>query len=140
MLDRTNSLYAFLGPSSSAPSGGPAWSTGRTLRPTRRSANPPRWPAWPAGRTFRPTRGTFEPTTTGWFFFIERLCRFLIGRRLLVLLLRAALRAEVNGFIGKLLATVRTEQLGGFIGKLRAALRAEVGSFIGELRAALRAR
>jgi hypothetical protein len=77
---------------------------------------------------------------TGWFFFfIGRLCRFLVGRRLLLLLLRSALRAEVNGLIGKLLATVRTE-LGGFSGELRAALRAEVRSFIGELRAALRAR
>jgi hypothetical protein len=80
--------------------------------------------------------------TTGWFsfwFFFGRLCMFLVGRRLLVLLLRAALRAEVNGFIGKLLAAVRTE-IGGFIGKLRAALWAEVSSFIGELRAAVRAR
>jgi len=65
--------------------------------------------------------------------------RFLVGRRLLALLLRSALWAEVNGFIGEFLATVSTE-LGGFIGELRAALRAEAGSFIGELRAALRAR
>jgi hypothetical protein len=75
------------------------------------------------------------------FFFIgRRLCRFLDSRRLLVLLLlRSALRAEVDGFIGKLLAAVRTE-LGGFLGQLRTALRAEVGSFIGQLRAAVRAR
>jgi len=73
------------------------------------------------------------------FFIGRRLCRFLVGRRRLVLLLRSALRAEANGFIGKLLATVRTE-LGGFLGELRAAFGAEVGSFIGKLLATVRAR
>jgi len=66
------------------------------------------------------------------------LCRFLVGHRLLVLLLRSALGAEVDGFIRKLLAAVRTE-LGGLLGKLLAAFGAE-GSFIGDLRAAVRAR
>ena len=64
------------------------------------------------------------------------MCRFLVG---LVLLLRSTLRAEVDGFIGKLLATVRTE-LGGFFGEFCAALRAEVGGFIVDLRAAARAK
>ena len=67
------------------------------------------------------------------------MCRFLVGRRLLTLLLRSALWAEVGGFIGKLLATVRTE-LRGFFGELLAAFGAEVGGFIGELLAAVRAR
>jgi len=79
--------------------------------------------------------------TGGFFiwFFIGRLYRFLVCRRLLALLLRSALRAEVGGFIGNLLATVRTE-LGGFLGELGAAFGTEVGSFIGYLRAAVRAR
>ena len=132
------SLYAFLCPSSSAPTRWPAWSTGRPLRPTRRSADLPRWPAWSAGGAFNPTRWTFG-TTSAWWFFIGRLCRFLVGLRLLDLLLCSALRTEVSGFIGKLLATVRTE-LGGFLGEFCAALRAEVSSFIENLRATVRAR
>jgi hypothetical protein len=134
-------LYAFLGPSSSAPSRWPARSTGRTRRTTRRSANVPGWTAWPAGGTFDITRRTFGSTTAtrGRSFFIGRLCRFLVCRRLLLdVLLRSALGAEVGSFIGKLLAAVRTE-LGGLLGELRAALRAEVGSFIGELGATVRA-
>jgi hypothetical protein len=69
------------------------------------------------------------------------LCLFLVGRRRLLLdrLLRSALRAEVDLFIGKLLTAVRTE-LDGLLEELRAALRAEVGLFIGKLRIAVRAR
>jgi hypothetical protein len=67
------------------------------------------------------------------------LCRFLVDRLLLVVLLGSALGAEVGGFIGELLATVRTE-LGGFFGELLAASGAEVGGSIGELLAAVRAR
>jgi len=69
------------------------------------------------------------------------LCRFLVGRHLvlLALLLRSTLGAEVDLFIGKLLAAVRTE-LDGLLGNLRAALGAEVGLFIGKLRTAVRAR
>jgi len=68
------------------------------------------------------------------------LCRFLVGRLLLLdLLLRSALRAEVDLFLGKLLTAVRTE-LGGFLEEFRATPWAEVGIFVGELRAALRAR
>ena len=74
-----------------------------------------------------------------WFFIERRLCRFLVGRRLLALLLRSALRAEVGGGVGKLLATVRTG-LGDLLGKLNAALGAEVSGFTGQLRAAVRAR
>src|SRR5215210_7133933 len=47
-----SSLYAFLGPSCSAPSRWPAWSTGRTTRRTRRPANTPGRPTWPAGGAF----------------------------------------------------------------------------------------
>jgi hypothetical protein len=47
------------------------------------------------------------------------------------MLLGSALGAEVDLFIGKLLAAVRTELDGGLLGNLRAALGAEVGSFIG---------
>jgi hypothetical protein len=69
---------------------------------------------------------------------------FLVGRRrrlllLLDLLLSSALRAEVDRFIGKLFAAVRTGFV-GFFGQLRAALRAEVGCFVGKLRTAVRAR
>jgi len=68
------------------------------------------------------------------------LCLFLVGRLLLLdLLLRSALRAEVDLFLGKLLTAVRTE-LSGFSGEFRATPWAEVGIFAGELRAALRAR
>jgi hypothetical protein len=69
------------------------------------------------------------------------LCRFLVGRLLLLLdlLLRSALRAEVDLFLGKLLATVRTES-SGFLEEFRATPWAEVSIFVGELRAALRAR
>ena len=83
----SSSLYAFLCPSSSAP----------------------RWPARSTGRTRRPTgRSFWPPSSTGRFFFIRRLCRFLVSSRLLVLmLLRTALRTEVDSFIGKLRAAVR---------------------------------
>jgi hypothetical protein len=69
------------------------------------------------------------------------LCRFLVGCLLLLLdlLLRSALRAEVDLFLGKLLTAVRTES-GGFLEEFRATPWAEVGIFVGELRAALRAR
>ena len=72
---------------------------------------------------------------------IGRLCRFLGGRRLLLLdlLLRSARRAEVDLFIWKLLTAVRTES-SGFFEEFRATPWAEVGIFFGELRAALRAR
>jgi hypothetical protein len=142
------SLYAFLGPSCPGPSRWSARSTGRTGRPTRRpgrSANTPGRPARPAGGTFDLTRRSFgppeTPTTRGrrFFFFIGRLCPFLVVRRLPTLLLCSALGAEVDLFIGQLLAAVRTE-LGGLLGELRAALGAKVCSFIGKLRAAVRAR
>jgi len=71
------------------------------------------------------------------------LCLFLVGRLLLRLLLdlllRSALRAEVDLFLGKLLTAVRTES-SDFLEEFRATPWAEVGIFVGELRAALRAR
>ena len=113
------------------------WSSG----PTRWSAGAPRWTARSTGGSFGPTRRSFGPT--GWslgatpgLFFFERLCRFLAGRS--QILLRPAVRTEVDCFVGEFRSTVRTEA-SGFLGELCAAVRAKVGSFIGKLCAAVRA-
>src|SRR5918998_1707529 len=107
------------------------WSSG----PARRSARPPRRSFGPTGGPFGTTGGSFG-ATPGWFF-IGRLSRFLVARRLV--LLRPAVRAEIGGFVKELRTTVQTD-FGGFVKELRAAAGAEVGGFIGELRATVGAK